>query len=370
MTTKPPEEQPENPTVAQYLGAYSADDFKEWFLRGFRAMAAGDASKQPFGMVRFAYPHAEDISDVLAEAYFDLTRAQPAHDGDEPFTLGLEAAFRSLSARNQHDQRSLIDILRLAAKIRFARLLPLIVKKLFRAGEQPEDSEKRLRSVALDVAIELSSQSPNAAASLQDIIQSNLFRPTAARTILLALCSARPQDLLHHLFRLEEALVGTFGESTTVADEALWKRRTNLLADILRFCPASIVLAVIQYCLQNTYWRLAWLADVLFDPRKFDQLPEAEAETLRTLYEGLPGRQIEAVRLPIGVKPITVCAPTIHENRRNTDILTSDDVEPEQDEMVRLSVIARLARGEVRFGLIGPDLRTQMLYDSEFKGAA
>jgi hypothetical protein len=371
MTNNRSEDKREYPTVAEFLGTFSAEDFKEWFLRGFRAMAADDVEKKPFGIVRSAYPKAEDISDVLAEAYFDLQRARPIDESNDPFAMGLEAAFRSLSARNERDRRSLIDVLRLAAKISYTRLLPHIAAKLFPAGEQPSESEKKLRSVALDVAIEFSSQSPNAAASLQDIIQSNLFRPSAARTILLALCSAEPHDLLDHLFRLEAPLVGIFGDSTAAADGALWQRRAMLLADILRFSPPSVVFAVIEYCLRNRYWRLAWLGKVLLEPRRWDNLTAADAERLRKQYNELPGRRvIGSPPVPGWVQSPSVSTPTLEENRRGTEILTDDDAEPKEEEEVRLSVIARLARGGTRPDDIDPLFRTQILNDSEFKDAA
>lgn len=325
-----------------FLESLSADDVQEWLTQGFRSIVRGAQTTQPFGIVRFAYPQAEDITDVLAAAYYDLKSAASLQDTNA-FTRGLEAAFRGLSPHQSEDQRILIDLLRVATKINYSRLLPHIGPKLFRDSLENSDSAARLRSVALDAAIELSSQSPHAIASLHDVIASKLFRPSAARTMLLALCSAEPNNVIDHLCRLEKPLIAMFGDVWRSADEAMWRRRALLLADILRFTSTSVVLGLVEFCLQNRTWELAWLGEIFLDPDRFNHIPAPDAERLIDSFESFPGHQVVQASLPSWRKPMTQTAPSLEENRRQTDILQSGDSTPDEEEEVSQSVIARLA---------------------------
>ncbi len=370
MTKELPNLQRGTGSVIQFLRSLSADDFRDWFLEGFRAFVANEAKSQPFNEVRSAYPEAEDISDALAFAYFDLRNFELRIGSQDPFTIGLEAAFRSLSAAYEEDRCILVHILRLAAKISFGRLLPHIVKMLFPRDEQPEKSLNKLRDVAVDAAVELSSRSPHATKSLGDIINSNLFRPSAVGKLLFALCDAEPNDLLAHLMRLEKPLVEVYGDVIGSGDYALWRKRSFLLADIARFSLQSEVFTVIDYCLCNRHWPLAWLGDVLLDPQRFENLPPPESERLINLREELRGYSRYSAHIPNGGKSLSIAVPTIRENRTNTDILLSDDAMKDDQENVRLSVVRRLSGRQSRQGLIPAKLQEQILNDSEAAEAA
>ena len=324
--------------VVARVAAMSADDVAEWLSKDFRAMVANDRAARPFGDIRVVFS-GEDITDDLATIYHSLSA-----DAQSTFVKGLDAAFRQMNVRKADDQRALIFVLRLAAKIQNARLLPLLTKKLFAEGAETTDQERKLRSVALDVAVELSASSPHATENLQNIVNSNLFRSSAAATILLALCSASPDELIDHLFRLENQLVQVYDEAAAPADAATQQRRALLLADLASHATVSMIGGVVEFALRNRSWSLSWLADVLLDETLLGSLPEDEAVRALDLRQKLRTRQIRPIEEPDWVKQLRAPVPNIGQRKEDIEILTSEDAEPEAKDEIFRSMVDRLVR--------------------------
>lgn len=323
--------------VVAQVADMSADDVAEWLSKGFRALAENDQAKRPFGGVRDVF-WGDDITDDLATIYHSLHEAQSA------FVKGLDAVFRQMNARKADDQRALIFILRLAAKIQNGRLLPLLTKKLFAEGAQTTDQERKLRSVALDVAVELSARSPHAAENLQNIVNSNLFRSSAAATILLALCSASPDELIDHLFRLENQLAQVYDNAAAAVDLATKRRRALLLADLTDHATVSVIGSVVEFALRNRAWSLSWLADVLLDETLLESLPEDDAFKTLDLRQKLQTRQIRLIDEPDWVKQLQAPAADIGQRKEDFETLTSEDADPQEKERIFQSMVDRLVR--------------------------
>lgn len=354
MTSEPLRESER--AVVDRVAAMSADDIADWLSRGFRAMVADDRAARPFGEVLVGFERGEDVSDDLAAVYYSLP-----YDAQMDFVKGLDAAFRRMDVRKAHDQRALIFVLRLGAKIQNARLLPLLTKKLFAEGDEATPEERKLRSVALDVAVELSATSSNATRNLQDIVHSNLFRSSAAATVLLALCSASPDDLMDHLFRLERQLVHVFGEAAAPAEDALRDRRALLLADLTDHAPDSVIGGVVEFALRNRTWRLAWLADVLLEAERLESLPEDEAGKNRELLRRLRTRRIQPMEEPDWVGQLRSPSPDI--GQRKEDIATLEDDNPEGAEEIFQSMVGRLLRDDRSLAHLDADDRELLLAD-------
>lgn len=344
--------------VIDRTAAMSADDMTDWLSKGFRALVANDRVARPFGDILVGFRSGEDITDDLAAIYYSLP-SEP----QSAFLKALDATFRQMNARRAGDQRALIFVLRLAAKIQNARLLPLLTKKLFVEDAEPSDEERKLRSVALDVAVELSALSPHATENLQNIVDSSLFRSSAAATILLALCSASPDDLIDHLFRLEKQLIYVFGEAASPTEPAVQERRALLLADVADHTPDSIIGGVVEFALRNRNWPLAWLADVLLDEELLASLPDKESSKTLDLLEKLRTRRIRPMVEPDWVRQLHPPTPNLGQRKEDFTTLTSDDSSPEAAEEVFHSMISRLV-GEDRslFNLSTQD-RKRLLED-------
>jgi hypothetical protein len=311
MNEQPPSEA-EREVIAR-VAALSADDLAEWLLRGFRALVAGDRGARPFGEILLGFRGGEDITD--------------------------------------------------AAKIQNARLLPLLTKKLFHEGAEPSSEERKLRSVALDVAVELSALSPHATESLQNIVHSSLFRSSAAATILLALCSDSPDELLDHLFRLEKQLVEVLGEAAAPAGQEVQQRRAILLSDLADFVTDSVIGGVVEFALRNRHWRLSWLADVLLDEELLESLPETEAEKALELRHRLRMRRVRPIEEPEWVKQLAPPAQRIGQRKEDTTILTSEESDPDAEEEIFRSMIERLVREDHSLLRLNLEDRERLLED-------
>jgi hypothetical protein len=330
--------------VMEFLASRDSQDLAEWMQEGFRYWAAHKLSDtlddNPFGLIRIAYPRAGSISDELATAYHDYRKACPETGAKNPFTLALVATFNSLSLHDETDRKALVEVVRLIAKTGYARALDSIVTRLF-PGDGDESVE-RLRSVALDVAIELSARAADPVPRLQGIVRSGVFRKSASRTILLALCAHDQLDLFNHLELLEDGLVQAYADRGPVEQELLWKGRSLLLYDMLKATSPNVVLGVIRFALEYPQWPLSWLADIVHQNQYFEALPEGISWDLLKLRDDI-GRLV-----PIPAKPSAALLErldyrySIADRQSATYVLSSLDALVEEEFEVVFGLIRHL----------------------------
>ncbi len=356
--------------VANFFKSKDAPYLVEWFENGFRAIATGDVATEPFGFIRFEYPNAESISEILANAYFEF-RSQVSDVGDRnSFTLGLAGAFKRLSVRSEIDRRAVIEVLRLFAKIGYSDALGIIVTRVFPGIDDAEGSIERLRSVALDVAIELSSRHPDPIPCLQGIVRSGLFRREASRTIILALCGEAPYLLLDHLFLLERSLAQVYADTQPIDPDQLWVARCIFFYDLLKATSRNAVIGVIQFAIRNQQWPLSWLRDIPLETWRFDLLPDEIS------------REFTELRSDLNVlKPIPYVGPRqiltqsndpypTTEKRLDTDVLLSKDATTGEEDEVLLGLIGYLSGNGNNAASADLSLSFLILKDSEFRDAA
>lgn len=338
----------EAPAAAALMKRMSADRFGAFFWDGLLALAAGRTEPPPFGSVYAHLQSGQDITEDLAAAYGFL----PSR-GQRAFQSGLEAAVRRLSLGNAFDRKALLTALRLAARIDFYDLLPMVTRKAFGAAPALSEDLIDVGAQVIDAAVELASGSPNALDGLRDIVDSATFQSGAfsskAPTLLLALTDAKPPLLIDHLHRLEGPLAAHYGANHTPRDEGQAVNRALLLTDLYDSATTSIMGGVIDFALLHRDWRLAWLGEILLDPTPIDLLPPDDADKARLLLDRLlegsnPAEAPEWVRLKAQPRV------SITEHRGAADIL-DDDIEGEEQDRIYKAVIADLTPAHsARFG--------------------
>lgn len=356
--------------VAQFFASNNASDLSEWFEIGFRAIASGDAASRPFGFIRFEYPNSESISEILAQSYYEFRSHEPNIGNKNQFTLGLFGAFKRLSVRSEIDRRAMIEVLRLFAKIGYSDALGVIVNRLFPEVDPQDESVERLRSVALDVAIELSSRHPEPIPCLQSIVRSGLFRKEASRTIFLALCAEAPYLLLDHLVLLQDSLDQVYSDTQTIEPEQVWKARCFFFYDLLKATSRNAAIGIIQFAIRNPQWSLSWLGDIPLETWRFDLLPEEISRELTELVSDIGILEPLLHGDQYAIRTETQSDYPTSERRFDTDLLLSEDATKDEEDEVLQGLIGHLSGNQEPSSATDPSMSLLILRDSEFRDAA
>lgn len=343
--TKPPRDDVPS-TYGARFEKFSADDFLDWFRLQFNNLVGRDRTGMPFSEIPLILRTGDDLTDDLSSLYYSLTEKSQLLFGN-----ALKVLFETLDIRRESDCRILDFIVRIFPKIEYYKILPALSKKFFAEtpGETFGASEEmlgpvteKLRSRALDVAIELSAFSPNSAECLRDIASSDRFRVTAAPTLLLGLCHAEPYELLDHLYRLEPQLVELYNRSKLKSEDVNVKR-CRLLSDICDEVSATTLGRVIEFALQKRNWRLAWIGEIFFDSASVEKLLPLESKKILDLLDDLRTRNLSPAAIPRWASLSEGRQQNANFRRHAVEVLSSEEIDTVAEDEVYHSFMSKFA---------------------------
>lgn len=327
--------------AGRLLLGYDSYGISELLTEGFRNLVSEDDAGEPFGDL-YAYLFiGDDITEALAGVFHSLPGPAQVN-----FRAGLVSAFKRMNPAQADDQRAMKLVLRLGSKIGAFALLPHLTLSLFAERLDASADLRSLRSLAFDVAIELSGGASDIEA-LRRIALSSLDRPSAAGTLLLAMCAADPDGLPSHLSLLEERLVALYGAGAQ-ASEITRYNRAILLTDLQQVVQADTLARVVAYSGRNSHWSLSWISDILFEAPFLRSLGPSAARKAADLLEDV----IRASKTPLvpleGLAGEATRPASLIEHREQIQVLVSPDFDKAGTEEVKEEILVWLLSGVQR----------------------